>query len=118
MTRTQLRKVQSHYPHLFLTDKDIDKSSGAFRTMANDERHARWREVDDIHQPRAIGHGRWGLDFFKEWTPCSNTSSSRSPSSSFDGNCVKFLPGDDNVTSWKFQGSEDDAGALLPLLGW
>ena len=31
--------MQSLYPHLFLTDKDIDKSSGAFRTMANDERH-------------------------------------------------------------------------------
>ena len=78
--------------------------------MANDERHARWREVDDIHQPGRSGTVGGAFNFFMEWTPCSR--------SSFDGNCVKFLPGDDNVTAWKFQGSEADAGALPPLLGW
>ncbi len=62
MTRTQLRKVQSLYPHLFLTDKDIDKSSGAFRTMANDERHCMHgmyqRVVFKGHM--ADGRYKWG----------------------------------------------------------
>ena len=79
--------------------------------MANDERHAtggaKWTTFTNPGRSGTVGGA---FNFFIEWTPCSR--------SSFDGNCVKFLPGDDNVTSWKFQGSEDDAGALLPLLGW